>query len=116
MPSVAGMQTSALQPGGRDCRPAPGSAAGPADEFWARFGDAIDDRVAELLDDLLDEREAARPPRPGRRALAAFGAAITAAAVLASIALRRSEIAVCAVWALMGIACLVATLLAGRDS
>jgi hypothetical protein len=109
MPSVAVMQTSALQPGGRDCRPDPG----PADEFWAQFGDVIDDRVAELLDDLLDEREAARPPRSRSRAVAVFGAAITVA-VLASILLRRSEIAVCAVWALLGAASLATTLLIGR--
>ncbi|HEU5420022.1 MAG TPA: hypothetical protein VFV41_20190 [Streptosporangiaceae bacterium] len=109
MPSVAVMQTSALQPGSRAGCPDQGTP----DEFWARFGDVIDDRVAELLDDLLDEREAARPPRPRGRRLAVFGVAI-AVAVLASIALRRSEIAVCAVWALLGAASLATTLLAGR--
>jgi hypothetical protein len=108
------MQTSALPPGGRDCRPAPGLPAGPADEFWSRFGDAIDDRVAEMLHELLDEREAALPPRWRRRALAVGGLAVTLAALLASIILRRSEIAVCAVWALMAAACLATALLAGR--
>ena len=114
MPSVTRMQKSALQPGGRDCRPAPAAAGGPADEFWTRYGDAIDDRVAELLDDLLDEREASRGPRPRRRILAVFGGVVIVAAVLASIALRGSEIAVCTVWALMGAACLAAALVAGR--
>ncbi|HEY1641973.1 MAG TPA: hypothetical protein VGG35_14880 [Streptosporangiaceae bacterium] len=102
------MQKFALQPGGRDCRPAPAAAGGPAEQFWARYGDAIDDRVAELLDDLLDEREASRAPRPRQPALAAFGGVVLVAAVLASIALRGSEIAVCTVWALMGAAGLVA--------
>jgi hypothetical protein len=108
------MQKFALQPGGRDCRPAPAAAGGPAEQFWARYGDAIDDRVAELLDDLLDEREASRAPRPRQPALAAFGGVVLVAAVLASIALRGSEIAVCTVWALMGAACPAAGLVAGR--
>jgi hypothetical protein len=73
----------------------------------------IDDRVAELLDDLLDEREAARPSRPCRPGVIVFGGTVTVAAVLASLALRHSEIAVCVVWALMGVACLTALLLAG---
>jgi len=30
------------------------------EEFLARFGDAIDDRVAEILDELLDERNLGR--------------------------------------------------------
>jgi hypothetical protein len=106
------MQTSALQPGNRSCRPGP-DGTGTADEFWTRFGDVIDDRVAELLDDLLDEREAARPRRPRRRGVAIFGGTLLAAAVLASFALRHSEIAVCVVWALLGVACLSAMLLGG---
>jgi hypothetical protein len=106
------MQTSALQPGERSCRPGP-DGPGTADEFWARYGDVIDDRVAELLDDLLDEREAARPRRPGRRGVAVFGGTLLAAAVLASVALRHSEIAVCVVWALTGITCLAVMLLGG---
>jgi hypothetical protein len=32
-------------------------------EFIDRYGDAIDDRVAEILDDLLTERRLARQPR-----------------------------------------------------
>jgi hypothetical protein len=34
----------------------------PSDEeFLSRFGDTIDDRVAEILDELLTERSSARP-------------------------------------------------------
>jgi len=36
----------------------PAQAAG--EEFLFRFGDAIDDRIAEILDDLLEEHDAAR--------------------------------------------------------
>jgi hypothetical protein len=36
----------------------PTSATG--EEFLVRFGDAIDDRIAEILDDLLEEHEADR--------------------------------------------------------
>ncbi len=34
------------------------------EEFLAHFGDTIDDRIAEILDELLEERNLARcPPR-----------------------------------------------------
>jgi hypothetical protein len=33
------------------------------EEFLARFGDTIDDRVAEILDELLDERDLVRRHR-----------------------------------------------------
>lgn len=56
---------------GRQPPPAP-SPAGPGtqiltvrseEEFLSRFGDAIDDRIAEILDELLEERNATRPHR-----------------------------------------------------
>jgi hypothetical protein len=62
-----------------------------AEEFLWRFGDAIDDRVAEIL----DERDAVRPrsrPYPGFAALALL------LAVAATIVLRYEAAAVCAVW------------------
>ncbi len=33
------------------------------EEFLSHFGDAIDDRIAEILDELLEERNAARAHR-----------------------------------------------------
>ena len=36
------------------------------EEVLARFGDAIDDRIAEIVDELLEERNSARQHRPGR--------------------------------------------------
>jgi hypothetical protein len=39
-------------------RSLPTPAAG--EEFFSRFGDAIDDRIAEIFDDLLQEHEAVR--------------------------------------------------------
>jgi hypothetical protein len=56
---------------GKQPPPAP-SPAGPGtqaltmkseEEFLSHFGDAIDDRIAEILDELLEERNAARPHR-----------------------------------------------------
>jgi hypothetical protein len=70
-----------------------------AQEFLCRFGDAIDDRVA----DILDEREALRPrsrPSPG------FAAAALLLAVVATILLRHAAIAVCAVWLSTAAVCL----------
>ena len=66
-----------------------------AEEFLGRFGDAIDDRVAEVVHEILDERDALRPrarPRPGLAALALLLA--TGATVL----LRHSALAAGAVW------------------
>ncbi len=40
-------------------RPDPGTWSD--EDFLLRFGDLIDDRIAETLDELLEERAAARP-------------------------------------------------------
>ncbi len=42
-----------------------------ADEFLSRFGDVIDDRVAEMLDEMPDDRDARLPRRRLRPVLAA---------------------------------------------
>ncbi len=50
------------------------------EEFLSRFGDVIDDRVAETLEELLEQRNAARPrrliPQVPRYALLALGASL----------------------------------------
>jgi hypothetical protein len=66
-----------------------------AEEFLGRYGDLIDDRVAEVVEEILAERDAARPrvrPRPGLTALALLLA--TGATVL----LRHDTLAAAAVW------------------
>jgi hypothetical protein len=72
----------------------------PSDEdFLRRFGDAIDDRVAEII----DERDALRPrsrPGPG------FAAAALLLAMAATIVLRHEAAAVCAVWLSTAAVCL----------
>jgi hypothetical protein len=112
--------SAATTPGGGDELPAlpaacPGSAPGGADpdrwqavqvrsteEFLCRFGDAIDDRVAEIL----DERDALRPrPRPR----AGFAAVALLLAVTATIVLRHAAVAVCAVWLSTAAVCLAAS-------
>ena len=91
----------------------PGSGSGPdrsagrwapgreqsAEEFLCRFGDAIDDRVAEIL----DERDALCPrPRPR----ASFAVVALLPAMTATILLRHEAAAVCAVWLSAAVACL----------
>lgn len=77
---------------------APGQAQS-AGEFLYRFGDAIDDRVAEIL----DERDALRPRLRPR---ASFAVVALLPAMTATILLRHEAAAVCAVWLSAAIACL----------
>jgi hypothetical protein len=63
----------------------------PDGELLATFGDAIDDRIAEVVDELLEERNAARQRRPGRYMSAV--ALMLAAALTASALLRHNPIA-----------------------
>jgi hypothetical protein len=77
---------------------APGQAHS-AEEFLWRFGDAIDDRVAEIL----DERETLRP-RPWPRA--SFAVVALLPTITATILLRHEAAAVCAVWLSAALACL----------
>jgi hypothetical protein len=72
-----------------------------AEEFLWRYGDAIDDRVAEIL----DERDTVRPrsrPSPG------FAAIALLLAVAATLVLRQDAVAVCAVWLSTAAVCLAA--------
>ncbi len=103
-----GPPASPACPGSRPGRSAdrwvPGQAQS-AEEFMWRFGDAIDDRVAEIL----DERDALRlrprlRPWPWRRASFAIVALLPT--ITATILLRHEAAAVCAVWLSAAIACL----------
>jgi hypothetical protein len=60
------------------------------EELLARLGDAIDDRVAEIAGELLEERNSARQHRPGRYISAV---SLILAALAASALLRHSPIA-----------------------
>ena len=74
-----------------------------------RLGDEIDDRVAEVLPEILGEYRAAGRPRPNL-ALAAFG---LLAGLAATFVLRDSVVAVCVAWLSVAAVCLAAAL-AGR--
>ena len=54
------------------------------EEFLVRFGDAIDDRIAEILDELLDERKLVRrhPRLPQLLGLTSLVLAALAASIL----------------------------------
>jgi hypothetical protein len=62
----------------------------PDEELLARFGDAIDDRIAEIVDELLEERNSARQHPSGRYISAV---SLILAALAASALLRHSPIA-----------------------
>jgi hypothetical protein len=65
------------------------------EEFLSRFGDAIDDRIAETLDELLDERNATHPHRRLPRIL---GTVTLILALAASVLLRHSALAAWTIW------------------
>lgn len=78
-------------------------------EFLARFGDAIDDRVAEILDEVLDEllneRESARQPMRLTAVLSV--ASLLLAAAAAGVLLRRDVLA-WAIWSATATLCFAA--------
>jgi hypothetical protein len=74
------------------------------DEFLSRFGDVIDDRIAETLDELLDERSARQSSRRLPYVLATLS---LMAAFAASVLLRQSAPAAWAICSLTATACLV---------
>jgi hypothetical protein len=84
------------------------SLASPSDEeFLSRFGDVIDDRIAEILDELLAEREA---PRQHWRLPYLVGAVgLILAALAASILLRHTPVA-WLIWAATTLVCLATAL------
>jgi hypothetical protein len=62
----------------------------PDEELLTSFGDAIDDRIAEIVDEMLEERNSARRHRPGRYISAV---SLILATLAASALLRHSPIA-----------------------
>ena len=92
--------------------PAP-SPAGPGtqilsmpseEEFLSHFGDAIDDRIAEILDELLEERDAARPHRRLPQVLGTAGLIL---ALITSVLLRHNAPAARTIWPATATICLV---------
>ena len=97
---------------GRQPPPAP-SPAGPGtqiltlrseEEFLSRFGDAIDDRIAEILDELLEERNATRPHRRLPQVLGTVGLIV---ALITSVLLRHNALAAWTIWLATVTICLV---------
>lgn len=76
--------------------------SGHVEAFLSRYGDLIDDRIAESLDELIDERL----PRPtATRAVTVLVVAV----VVVSVLLRHSAAAVAAVWGAAAVICLALT-------
>jgi hypothetical protein len=76
----------------------------PSDEeFLSRFGDTIDDRIAETLDEMLTERISVR--QHGRLPLLLGAGSLILAALAVSLLLQRSPIA-WLIWPAVAIVCL----------
>jgi hypothetical protein len=97
-----------LPPAGESGQPrtGPGPAGpGPEDEVLSRLGDAIDDRIADVLEEMLAERDDQRPHRRLPRALGVFSLLL---ALGVTILLRHSTLAVCTIWPATATLCLAA--------
>jgi hypothetical protein len=75
------------------------------EEFLSRFGDAIDDRIAEILDELLEERNATRQHRRLPQVLSTVSLIL---ALAASVLLQHSAIAAWTIWPATAVICLAA--------
>jgi hypothetical protein len=74
------------------------------EEFLSHFGDAIDDRIAEILDELLDERNATRPHRRLPQVLGTAGLILT---LITSVLVRHNALAAWTIWPAAATICLV---------
>jgi hypothetical protein len=74
------------------------------EEFLSQFGDAIDDRIAEILDELLEERNATRPHRGLPQVLGTAGLIL---ALITSVLLRHNALAAWTIWPATATICLV---------
>ena len=77
------------------------------EEFLSRFGDTIDDRIAEILDELLAERSSARHHRRMPYLLGAVS--LILAALVVSVITRHSPI-VWLIWPSTAVVCVAAGL------
>ncbi len=68
------------------------------------FGDAIDDRIAEIFDELLEERNAARRHRRLPQVLGTAGLVL---ALITSVLLRHNTPAAWTIWLATATICLV---------
>ena len=71
----------------------------------SRFGDAIDYRIAEILDELLEERNATRPRRRLPQVLGTVGLILLA--LITSVLLRHNALAAWTIWPATVTICLV---------
>ncbi|MGH3247622.1 MAG: hypothetical protein ACRDOI_15640 [Trebonia sp.] len=74
------------------------------EEFLYQFGDAIDDRIAEILEELLEERNAGRPHQRLPRVLGTAGLIL---ALITSVFLRHNASAAWTIWPVTAAICLV---------
>jgi len=74
------------------------------EELLSRFGDAIDDRIAEILDELLEERNATCPHRRLPQVLGTVGLIL---ALITSVLLRHNALAAWTIWPATVTICLV---------
>lgn len=74
------------------------------EEFLFQFGDAIDDRIAETLEELLEERNAGCPHQRLPRVLGTAGLIL---ALITSFFLRHNASAAWTIWPVTATICLV---------
>lgn len=74
------------------------------EDFLSHFGDAIDDRIAEILEELLEERNA---DRPHQRLPQVLGTAGLILALITSVLLRHNASAAWTIWPATATICLV---------
>jgi hypothetical protein len=95
-----------LPPAGEGGQLRPGSdpaELSTEEELLSRFGDAIDDRIADVLEEMLAERDTERPRRRLPRVLGIFSLLL---ALGVSILLRHSTLAVGTIWPSTATVCL----------
>jgi hypothetical protein len=74
------------------------------EELLSRFGDVIDDRIAEILDELLEERNATHPRRRLPQVLGTVGLIL---ALITSVLLQHNALAAWTIWPVTVTICLV---------